>query len=205
MVLEIQLWQLQSPQTALIVKELHPLYIPLNTAFHSLLFNYVLCPLRNRVEMANSIEARTSFLDHLLCEYINSLPPSMKTKPNKERTLIEKWILEEAVEPYVARETYERTEPPFFAPPCKKPNPKFPDLLKKFLTRENIDRLGRIKYDKASDAVTTYLKANDLRAYQDQQIIILYVVLSSQFNVAPYKPNKPTSAPIEATIKCNSI
>ncbi|EPB88158.1 hypothetical protein HMPREF1544_04990 [Mucor circinelloides 1006PhL] len=57
---------------------------------------------------------------------------------------------------------------------------------------------------KASVAITTYyIKANDLRAYQDQQIIILYVVLSSQFNVAPYKPNKPTSAPVEATVKCN--
>ncbi|OAD06217.1 hypothetical protein MUCCIDRAFT_106785 [Mucor lusitanicus CBS 277.49] len=168
----------------------HPLHTSLDTALHSFFPNYMLCPLGDRVEMAHSIEARTPFLDHLLCEYINGLPPSVKIKPNKEGPLIEKWILREAVKPYVTQEIYERTKAPFFAPPTKKPTAKFMGLLDKFLTRKNIDRLGWIRYDKVSEAMTTYLKTNDLRTYQDLLIITSYVILFIRFHVAPYQPSR---------------
>ncbi|KAL9552932.1 hypothetical protein MBANPS3_003548 [Mucor bainieri] len=185
--------------------EWHPLHTSLDTALQSFFPNYMLGPLGDRVEMAHSVEARTPFLDHLLCEYINGLPPSVKIKPNTEGLLIEKWILKEAVKPYVTQEIYERTKAPFFAPPTKKPNPKFVDLLSKFLTKRNIDRLGWIRYDKVSEAKTNYLETNDLRAYQDLLIIISYVILSLRFNVAPYKPNRFMNAFNRADNACTAM
>lgn len=168
----------------------HPLHTSLNTAVRSLFPNYLLGPLGDRAEMAHSIEARTPFLDHLLCEYVNSLPPSVKIKPNEKDALIEKWILKEAVKPYITQEVYKRTKAPFFAPTTKQPNPKFISFLEKYLTRKNIDRLGWIRYDKVAEAMTTYLKTNDLRSYQDLMAITSYVILSIRFNVAPYKPSR---------------
>lgn len=61
------------------------------------------------MEMANSIEGRTLFLDHHLVSFANHLPPSTKVHFDVERgTYTEKWILREAAEPYITHEMYER-------------------------------------------------------------------------------------------------
>ena len=41
--------------------------------------NFLSC-LGDRTEMAHSVEARTPFLDHVLTEYVNQIPPSLKIK-----------------------------------------------------------------------------------------------------------------------------
>ncbi|CEP13814.1 hypothetical protein [Parasitella parasitica] len=167
----------------------HPLHTSLNAALNSLFASYNLASLGDRVEMAHSVEARTPFLDHDFCEYVNGLPPSVKIKPNSDGTLTEKWILKEAAKPYITQEVYERTKVPFFAPPTKAPNPKFIGLLSKYITKEKIGRLGWISYDMAAAAKTRYIETNDLRTFQDLLIIISYVVISIRFNVATYVPN----------------
>ncbi|KAI8637050.1 asparagine synthase [Parasitella parasitica] len=166
----------------------HPLHTSLNANLNSLFASYMLGSLGDRIEMAHSVETRTPFLDHKLCEYVNGLPPSAKVKPNSDGTLTEKWILKEAVKPYVTQEVYERTKAPFIAPPAKAANPKFIDLMNKYITEEHISRLGWISYEKAAAAKTRYIETNDLRTYQDMLIIISYVVISTRFNVATYVP-----------------
>ena len=64
------------------------------------------------MEMAHSIEGRVPFLDHKLVEYVVSLPSSFKI-----RDLTEKYILRQAVKPYITKNIYERQKHPFMAPP----------------------------------------------------------------------------------------
>ncbi|XP_044715665.1 asparagine synthase domain-containing protein [Hirsutella rhossiliensis] len=79
----------------------------------------------DRAEMSHSIEARTPFLDHSLTEYVNSLPPSTKLSAPR-RAIVEKWILREAVRPFVTDEVYRRR--------------------KRLLTREAVEELGFVDY-----------------------------------------------------------
>ncbi|KAL0567451.1 hypothetical protein V5O48_014538, partial [Marasmius crinis-equi] len=53
----------------------HPLHSAMYTFSKSVLQNYILNALGDRVEMAGSIEGRPPFLDHLLVEYVDDLPP----------------------------------------------------------------------------------------------------------------------------------
>lgn len=170
------------------VSKWHPLHTSLHAVPNSLLPNYLLNSLGDRVEMAHSVEGRTPFLDHILCDYINSLPPSTKLKSNKDGILVEKWVLKDAVKPYVTQEIYERTKVPFFAPPTKKPNPAFINLLNKYIAKENIEKIGWINYEQASVAKRRYLETNDLRTYQDLMIIMSFIIISIRFGVATYEP-----------------
>ncbi len=74
--------------------------------------NYILATLGDGCEMSSSIEGRLPFLDHKLFEYAKSLPIDMKIKNGNE-----KYILKEAVRPYITDEIYSRQKHPFMAPP----------------------------------------------------------------------------------------
>ncbi len=76
------------------------------------LCNYILCVLGDRMEMANSVEGRVPFLDHHLVEWVVQLPISMKI-----RGMTEKFILREAVKPFITDTVYRRQKHPFLAPP----------------------------------------------------------------------------------------
>lgn len=78
----------------------------------SMLPGYVLSNLGDRMEMAHSIEGRVPFLDHPLVEFVKTLPVSMKIKG-----VTEKYILREAMRPYVTETVYQRQKHPFLAPP----------------------------------------------------------------------------------------
>lgn len=91
----------------------------------------------DRCDMSHSIESRVPFLDHHLTEYVMGLPPSVKIKGNPDdSTLNEKWILKEAVKPYVTNEMYKRREEPFIAPMARGYNEKFIVLLETYLTKK---------------------------------------------------------------------
>jgi asparagine synthase (glutamine-hydrolysing) len=67
----------------------------------------------DRVDMANSMEARPAFLDHHLAEFATQLPPSMRIKGR-----IEKYVLREAMRGLLPRVLYEREKFAFMAPPA---------------------------------------------------------------------------------------
>jgi len=60
----------------------------------------------------------------------------------------------------------------------------FIKLLKKHLTKEKIERLGWINYNTAKAARESYCITKSHKTYQDLLVIMSYVVLSKQFNVA---------------------
>jgi asparagine synthase (glutamine-hydrolysing) len=78
----------------------------------SCLPNIVLSTLGDRVEMAGSIEGRPPFLDHKVVELACRLPVWMKL-----RGMTEKYVLREAMRPYLPEPLYRRKKQYFRAPP----------------------------------------------------------------------------------------
>jgi asparagine synthase (glutamine-hydrolysing) len=76
----------------------------------SLFVNYVLAG--ERLDMAHAVEGRLPFLDHKLFEFARSIPASLLARDGRQ-----KYILREAVKPYVTEEVYRGAKQPFFAPP----------------------------------------------------------------------------------------
>ncbi|MCU1225887.1 MAG: asparagine synthase (glutamine-hydrolyzing) [Edaphobacter sp.] len=73
---------------------------------------YILTTLGDRMEMAHSVEGRVPFLDHHLVEFTRSLPVKQKINGT-----IEKFVLREAMRPFLPQAAYERKKHTFVAPP----------------------------------------------------------------------------------------
>ncbi|KAI7903754.1 asparagine synthase [Cokeromyces recurvatus] len=164
----------------------HPLHTALYLENRTMLPNYLCNHLGDRSEMAHSIEARTPFLDHHFCEYVNHLPPSVKIKAESDGALNEKWILKEAVKPYITDEIYNRTKQPYLAPSSKGRNPLTTDLVNKLITKENLDHLGWVNTESVYEAKERYLETNDPELFKDMLFIMSFVILSQRFQVATY-------------------
>ena len=81
----------------------------------TMLINFILTVLADRMEMAHSIEGRVPFLDHHVAEYAAGLPVSYKI-----RETTEKYVLREATRDVITPELYARQKHPFIAPPLQK-------------------------------------------------------------------------------------
>ena len=66
----------------------------------------------DRVDMANSMEARPAFLDHPLAEFAVTLPINMRLRGHQD-----KYILREMMRPLLPKALYERQKFAFMAPP----------------------------------------------------------------------------------------
>ena len=78
----------------------------------TMLANYLLNFLGDRMEMAHSIEGRVPFLDHHLVEAVRDMPVSMKI-----HGMTEKYVLREAAREVLTDTVYRRQKHPFLAPP----------------------------------------------------------------------------------------
>ena len=95
----------------------------------SLFVNYVLAG--ERLDMAHAVEVRLPFLDHKLFEFARSIPAELLARNGGQ-----KYILREAVRPFVTDEVYHGTKQPFFAPPMLMGNPMY-ELLQDLLRSQN--------------------------------------------------------------------
>jgi asparagine synthase (glutamine-hydrolysing) len=75
--------------------------------------NYILTVLGDRMEMAHSVEGRLPFLDHHVVEYSRRLPVSQKIHGT-----VEKYVLREALKPDLTPTVYARQKHPFVSPPA---------------------------------------------------------------------------------------
>ncbi|HEY3988407.1 MAG TPA: asparagine synthase (glutamine-hydrolyzing) [Acidobacteriaceae bacterium] len=95
---------------------------PVNVSLYlwskTLLPNYILAMLGDRMEMGHSIEGRVPFLDHHVVELIRSQPVSQKI-----HGMTEKYVLREAVRDVITDTVYRRQKHPFLSPPATL-NPK---------------------------------------------------------------------------------
>lgn len=74
--------------------------------------DYILTLLGDRMEMAHSIEGRVPFLDHKVGEFLATTPVNMKI-----RAQTEKYILREATRNVITDTVYRRQKHPFLSPP----------------------------------------------------------------------------------------
>ncbi|KAJ6468068.1 putative asparagine synthase [Mycena vitilis] len=182
----------------------HSLHVSLYIIAKTLLGRKILNFAGDRNDMAHSIESRVSFLDHYLVEYINSLPPSLKIMPiagdeHGKWTLVEKWILREAVKPFVTEEVYLRKKVAFNPPPM--PAAAVPSALnplqkhlKARINQANVEKLGFIDWEYVGGLLESYLDAPtfptggalDKRATV-LMTVLSYIVLQERFHVASYK------------------
>ncbi len=94
----------------------------------------------DRVDMANSMEARPPFLDHHLAETATKLPPSMRIKGRTE-----KYVLREAMKGILPETLYKREKFAFMAPPAHTDPKKWTAmkvLADKYLSDEAIAKAG---------------------------------------------------------------
>lgn len=99
----------------------------------------------DRVDMANSMEARPAFLDHHLAEFAVQLPPQYRIKGR-----IEKYVLREAMKGILPEVLYKREKFAFMAPPAHTDATKWRQmnqLADKHLSRERINDTGILSYD----------------------------------------------------------
>lgn len=95
----------------------------------SLFVNYVLAG--ERLDMAHAVEVRLPFLDHKLFEFARSIPATMLARNGAQ-----KFLLREAVKPFVTDEVYQGVKQPFLAPPMLVGNPMY-ELLQDLLRSRN--------------------------------------------------------------------
>ncbi|KAJ6608441.1 putative asparagine synthase [Mycena sp. CBHHK59/15] len=176
----------------------HSLNVALYMTAKTLLGKIILNQVGDRADMANSVESRVSFLDHHLVEYVNTLPPSVKIMPVAGDTpgtwtLTEKWILRQAVKPFVTEELYLRKKVPFNPPPRRTATAGLSPLqehLRARITQANVERLGFFDWPHIQDTLKEYIEAPAFPAQGaiDHRARILmsvlsFVVLQERFNV----------------------
>ena len=98
--------------TPAVIKQMQENWHPIDTAQYvwtkGHLPNQFMSCLGDRTEMAHSIEGRLPFLDDSLTEYIYNIPPSIRMKWDGKESFTEKYVLREAMRPFVTTEVYER-------------------------------------------------------------------------------------------------
>lgn len=99
----------------------------------------------DRVDMANSMEARPAFLDHHLAKLAVQLPPQFRIKGR-----IEKYVLREAMKGILPEVLYKREKFAFMAPPAHTDEKKWQQmkqLADKYLSREKIADTGLLSFE----------------------------------------------------------
>jgi asparagine synthase (glutamine-hydrolysing) len=99
----------------------------------------------DRVDMANSMEARPAFLDHKLAEFAVRIPPQFRIKGR-----IEKYVLREAMKGILPEVLYKREKFAFMAPPAHTDKVKWgqmKELSDRHLSRERIKATGMLSFD----------------------------------------------------------
>ncbi|KAJ7867791.1 putative asparagine synthase [Mycena leptocephala] len=147
----------------------HPYHVASYVTGKTFLPEVILIHVGERTEMAHSIESRPAFLDHHLVNYINTLPPSVKVRPIKGDgpgvwTFTDKWILRQAVEPFVTEEVYQRKKVPYNAPILlskagNSTQAPLQVMLKDRITQANVDALGLFNWQYVQGVLEHYLTA----------------------------------------------
>lgn len=194
----------------------HPLHTAMYMWNKNSLANVLLSCLGDRTEMAHSVEARTPFLDHHLAEYVNRLPPSVKLRYSADtesdtgelgpiwtessvalQSLNEKWILRQAVRPYITDELYKRKKHPFLAPTRWAVDGPLHRKFKTLLTQEAVEGLGFIDWETIQEAMDIAWGENsDAKAFRLLIYCGAWITLSQRMGVA-----QAAESDWEATIK----
>lgn len=119
----------------------------------------------DRVDMANSMEARPAFLDHHLAEYAFTVPPHLRIKGNKE-----KYVLREAMKGLLPETLYKREKFAFMAPPAHTDPEKWKavkQLAEQFLNKQAVEEAGLLDYE---TVVKTFQRHQNPQVKGEEQV-----------------------------------
>jgi asparagine synthase (glutamine-hydrolysing) len=134
------------------------LYVNARTVLPNFILNY----LADRMEMAHSIEGRVPFLDHHVAEAAARVPVSMKVKGIRE-----KHVLREATKDVLIPEVYDRQKHPFTTPPTRDPNDPMLEFYRDTFASQAAKDQPIFDIAKASAALDQLLEVPD-----DQRIAV---------------------------------
>ncbi|KAM4057774.1 asparagine synthase domain-containing protein [Hirsutella rhossiliensis] len=161
----------------------HPLHSGLYAWTKCHLANSILSCLGDRTEMAHSVEARTPFLDHGLTEYANGLPPSVKLRYDGAG-FVDKWILREAVRPFVTAEVYARRKHAYTAPVVYPVHGPLHRLYLRLLTKDGVDALGFLDWHAVRAFPQRAFVDGDLAAMRSLNLCCQWIILGKRFGIA---------------------
>lgn len=167
----------------------HPLhtaaYIWTKTTFPNVLLRYV----GDNIDMVHHVESRTPFLDHHVTEYANGLPPSLKMKYDPNTAAFrDKYLLREAMRPFVTEEIYHRAKHPYMGPVRFAENGPLHAVLSRLVTRENVVQLGFVDWSRTEGLVERAFVEKDASAFRKVMAVAQFVVLAQRFGVKTAVP-----------------
>lgn len=124
----------------------------------------------DRMDMANSMEARPAFLDHHVAEYAVTIPPEVRIRDG-----VEKWVLREAMVNVLPRELYERKKFAFMAPPAHTDPVKraaVQEMIDHWLTPERVKAANWFDFDKLQTFIEAAWSETDAAVARRNDIII---------------------------------
>lgn len=180
----------------LMLESWHPLHTSLYIWIKTALANGLLTVLGDRCEMAHSVEGRQPFLDHHLTEYAMRLPPSVKIRWDLESaTFTEKWVLKQAMRPFITDELYSRKKHPFSAPAGYRRGGPVHRLFERLITKDNVEQLGFLEWDTCKNLVEDAIQIADRAKYKQMILVGQFVILSRRFNIKKAEPEFPGPDP----------
>ncbi len=132
----------------------------------------------DRVDMANSMEARPAFLDHHLAEFATQLPPTMRIRGRTE-----KYVLREAMRGLLPKVLYEREKFAFMAPPAHTDPKKWQAmkaLADRYLSDAQIQEAGLLDTQGVKNLFELHEDPNTSTATQVQLDAVINHMLSVQ-------------------------
>lgn len=124
----------------------------------------------DRMDMANSMEARPAFLDHHVAEFAVTIPPQVRIRDG-----IEKWVLREAMVNVLPRELYQRKKFAFMAPPAHTDPVKraaVQEMIDHWLTPQRVAEVGFFDQTKLMTFIDAAWKETDGTIARRNDIVI---------------------------------
>ncbi|KAL3460614.1 hypothetical protein BJX64DRAFT_178756 [Aspergillus heterothallicus] len=167
-----------------ITEKWHPLHSASYQWTKSILVNYILRYIGDGADMVHQIETRPPFLDHHVTEFANQIPPSLKIRYDPvHKVLREKYILREAMRPFVTDEIMNRTKRAYLGPSQYTEDGALYKTVEKLLTEENVNRLGFVDWNQLQDHLVKGFREGDQKAFRSSLFVAQLVVLSQRFGV----------------------
>lgn len=149
-------------------------YVWIKTQFESQVLGWA----GDRVDMANSMEARPPFLDHPLVEFAVTLPPALRFRGYQD-----KFVLREAMRSLLPKALYERQKFAFMAPPSHTDMEKqkaMRALADTYLSKQAIDSAGLLDIAGVQQVLQQHESANTPDAERVRLDAIINHLLSVQ-------------------------
>lgn len=128
--------------------------------------NYTLHRL-DRLSMANSLESRVPFLDHIFAEKILSLPQSDKTQWNHSKIALREILRSINAE----KEIFQRKKSPFYFPINRNNNATLTQIIRREVTKERLDQIGIFN----TENVLELFNKVELELIESKQLITILV------------------------------